>query len=197
MGNIRKAQAATCSNGKGETHLIRTAGGVEYELTYKRVKNLNLRVGEDGSVRVSATRRVPLRQIDAFVQAHAGWIKRARERVRLHTQQMRSSAAYTDEECLAAFCAVSDRIYPLFSSVLPQKPEIRVRRMKTRWGVCNPGRCRITLNTQLMDQPAEAVEYVVLHEYVHFLHPNHQRGFHDMMARLMPDYKARRKLLSV
>ena len=71
MGNIRKAQAATCSNGKGETHLIRTAGGVEYELTYKRVKNLNLRVGEDGSVRVSAARRVPLRQIDAFVQAHA------------------------------------------------------------------------------------------------------------------------------
>ena len=57
--------------------MIRTAGGVEYELTYKRVKNLNLRVGEDGSVRVSAARRVPLRQIDAFVQAHAGWIKRA------------------------------------------------------------------------------------------------------------------------
>ncbi|MCI8492845.1 DUF45 domain-containing protein [Anaerotruncus colihominis] len=183
--------------GREMVRLMRTAKGMEYELTYKRVKNLNLRVGEDGSVRVSAARRVPLWQIDAFVQARAGWIEQARERVRLRAQQMYSSAAYTDEECLAVFCAVSDRIYPLFASVLPQKPEIRVRRMKSRWGVCNPARCRITLNTQLMDRPAAAVEYVVLHEYVHFLHPNHQKGFHDMMARLMPDYKMRRKLLSV
>lgn len=177
--------------------MVRTAGGVEYDLTYKRVKNLNLRVGEDGAVRVSAARRVPLRQIDAFVAERAGWIERARERVRLRAQQMRPSVTHTDEECLVTFRAVSDRIYPLFAAALPQKPEICVRWMKSRWGVCNPARCRITLNTQLMDQPDAAVEYVVLHEYVHFLHPNHQKEFHDMMARLMPDYKARRKLLSV
>ena len=46
-----------------------------------------------------------------------------------------------------------------------------------------------------MGKPRAALEYVVLHEYVHFLHPNHQAGFHAEMARLMPDYLARRALL--
>ena len=46
-----------------------------------------------------------------------------------------------------------------------------------------------------MEKPLPAQEYVVLHEYVHFLHPNHGPAFHAEMARLMPDDKARRRLL--
>ena len=47
----------------------RIAGGVEYELTRRRVRNLNIRVRTDGSVAVSAPRRVPLSSVDAFVAA--------------------------------------------------------------------------------------------------------------------------------
>ena len=55
----------------------RVAGGVEYELTRRRVRNLNIRVRTDGSVAVSAPRRVPLSSVDAFVAAHAGWVAAA------------------------------------------------------------------------------------------------------------------------
>ncbi len=55
----------------------RIAGGVEYELTRRRVRNLNIRVRTDGSVAVSAPRRVPLSSVDAFVAAHAGWVAAA------------------------------------------------------------------------------------------------------------------------
>ena len=59
----------------------RTAGGVCYTLIRKAVKNLNLRVRPDGSVAVSAPKRVPAVAVDAFVLRHAELIAGARERL--------------------------------------------------------------------------------------------------------------------
>ena len=59
----------------------RTAGGICYTLTRKAVKNLSLRVRSDGSVAVSAPKRVPAVAVDAFVLRHAGLIAGARERL--------------------------------------------------------------------------------------------------------------------
>lgn len=56
-------------------------GPVFYELTWKAVKNLNLRVRPDGSVAVSAPTGTSLARIDAFVAARAGWILQARRRI--------------------------------------------------------------------------------------------------------------------
>lgn len=137
--------------------MTRTAGGVEYELTRKAVKNLNLRVRADGTVHVSAPRRTPLSEVDGFVAGRAAWIARARERLAAHAGEAEAAReAYTDAECLEAFTEVSDRIYPLFARLLPEKPELRVRWMKSRWGVCCPAKNRITLNKQLMGKPRAA-----------------------------------------
>ncbi len=173
--------------------MTRITEGITYELTYKKVKNLNLRVAADGSVRVSASRRVSVEEIDRFVASRILWINRIRERLALRETVL--PAAYTDAECMEAFTRVSDRIYPLFSDRIGSKPQIRVRWMKSRWGVCHIRGRYITLNKQLMGKPPEALEYVVMHEYVHFLHPDHQAGFHAEMARLMPDYRERRAML--
>ena len=51
---------------------------IEYELTVKAVKNINLRVKRDGSVQVSASRRTPVSQVDAFVIEQVPFITRAR-----------------------------------------------------------------------------------------------------------------------
>ena len=174
----------------------RSVGTITYELTYKRVKNLNLRVTGEGEVRVSAPKRAPAGEIDRFVASRAAWIEAARARIAVRKAQAQvADTEYTDAQCLAAFNAVSDEIYPLFADILPGKPKIQVRQMKTRWGVCHVAKNCITLNKQLIAKPKAALEYVVLHEYVHFLHPDHQKGFHETMAKLMPDYKARRALL--
>ena len=52
-------------------------GPVTYQLERKAVKNLNLRVRRDGSVYLSAGRRVPVAQLDAFVVQKAGFVHRA------------------------------------------------------------------------------------------------------------------------
>ena len=181
---------------KPPTHeMVQTPlGTVEYTLTRKKVRNLNLRVRADGTVVVSAPLRMPLAQVETFLTEKSGWI--ARNRQMALQREPEAPCPYTKEECLALFAPISEAIYPLFADLLKgQPPVLKVRDMKTRWGTCNLRTCTITLNMRLAQKPRALQEYVILHEYVHFLHPHHQPPFHAEMSRLMPDYKIRRKML--
>lgn len=175
---------------------LRRAGGVEYTLTRKRVKNLNLRLAPDGSVRASAPLRASGAAVDAFVAAHAGWVQKALARQQAAEAARAALPTPTAAECLPLFEAVSERVFPRFEKVLGgKKPVLKVRDMRTRWGSCHPAKRQITLAARLALQPPEAVEYVVVHEYCHFVHPDHQAGFWALVESLLPDYKARRALL--
>ncbi len=174
----------------------RAAGGVEYTLERKRVKNINLRVRGDGSVAVSAPARAALAQIDAFVAARAAWIAAARVRALAGAAERARPCAVSPQEALALFTRVSDAVFPAFAGVLGgEKPVIRVRDMKTRWGVCTPAKRQIVFAQRLAEKPLAAVEYVVLHEYAHFVHADHSPAFWAVVAAYMPDYKRRRELL--
>ena len=70
-------------------------------------------------------------------------------------------------------------------------PALRFRRMVSRFGSCNCTGGIITLNTYLLYAEPRAVEYVILHELVHMLHPNHSARFYAAVSRCMPDYQAR------
>lgn len=175
---------------------LRRAGGVEYTLTRKRVKNLNLRLAPDGSVRASAPLRASGAAVDAFVAAHAGWVQKALARQQAAEAAWAALPTPTAAECLPLFEAVSERVFPRFEKVLGgKKPVLKVRDMRTRWGSCHPAKRQITLAARLALQPPQAIEYVVVHEYCHFVHPDHQAGFWALVESLLPDYKARRALL--
>lgn len=174
----------------------RTAGGVQYEFVRKRVKNINLRVRADGSVAVSAPAYLPAAQADAFVAGRAQWIEQARRRALARAEREQRPCAFTPQQALALFTQISDEIFPLFAGVLGgRRPTLKVRRMKTRWGVCVPAKRQITFSLRLAEQPRAAIEYVVLHEYAHFVRADHSPAFWAVVERLMPDYKARRSLL--
>lgn len=96
---------------------------------------------------------------------------------------------------VSVFDRVCRETYPLFQSYGVQYPEIKIRTMKSMWGSCRPERGIITLNSRLIETPMECIEYVVLHEFAHFIHPNHSADFYDLVARYMPDWKARKKAL--
>ena len=179
---------------KQETQL-RTAGGIQYELTRKRVKNLNIRVREDGTVAVSVPLRTSAEAADRFVAERAQWVQQARERAMRRAAQ--EARPLPDKEtALAYFTAMSDAVYPAFAEVLGgQKPTIKVRSMVSRWGVCAMAKRQITFALQLYNMPPAAQIYVVVHEYCHFLQPNHGRAFWAEVEKLLPDWKARRELL--
>lgn len=73
--------------------------------------------------------------------------------------------------------------------------EVRLKRMKSRWGSCNTITGAVTFNTMLAKFPPEALEFVVVHELVHFLESNHGPRFKAHMGALLPDWPARRQLL--
>ncbi len=168
-------------------------GELHYEFERKRVKNLNVRIRRDGTVYVSAPLRMREKDIESFLQSKASWLFEKQQETQSSLDK--SDCIYTKEQCMACFSAVSDRVYPLFAHCLHEKPTLVVRDMKSRWGSCHVHKNKITLNMRLAEKPQDVIDYVVLHEYVHFLHPNHGPGFHAEMARLMPDYRQRRKKL--
>jgi len=71
-----------------------------------------------------------------------------------------------------------------------------IRRMKTKWGSCTPGRSTIRLNTELAKKPPECLEYIVVHELAHLLEPTHNARFVAIMDRVMPQWAFRRKQLN-
>jgi predicted metal-dependent hydrolase len=72
---------------------------------------------------------------------------------------------------------------------------IRIRKMKTRWGSCNPSKSFINLNTDLIQAPKIAIEYVIFHELSHLIYPDHSKDFYHYLSVHMPDWQRRKKIL--
>ena len=73
---------------------------------------------------------------------------------------------------------------------------VSVRRMKTKWGSCNPTAKTILLNTDLAKKPRECLEYIVVHELVHLLEPTHNERFIKMIDQHMPKWQSHSQLLN-
>lgn len=110
------------------------------------------------------------------------------ERERLLKALLRKTAEERVRECCR-------RIYPRFQAMGVKEAEITFRAMKRSWGNCRPTEGRLCFNTALARVPEECVEYVVCHEFCHFIHPDHSPRFHAMMDLLMPEWRERKKTL--
>lgn len=182
-----------------ETTANRTAGGVAYTLTRRRVRNINLRVRADGSVAVSAAPRVPAAAVDAFVAARADWVRAAQKKAAARRSAEAAVPLPTKAEALAHMQALCRAYYPQFAHCCPggRLPKIAVRDMKTRWGSCSLRTGTLAFSLRLCTMPLPAQEYVVVHEYCHFLHPDHSPAFWAAVEAVLPDYRQRKKLLTL
>lgn len=93
------------------------------------------------------------------------------------------------------FAESLERMYPIVEKYCITKPEIHIRTMKARWGSCTPDNNSVLLNSELIKAPKLCIDYVVLHELIHFKYRNHDSDFYDFMTSLMPDWKQRKEIL--
>lgn len=84
--------------------------------------------------------------------------------------------------------------YNNFNQKIPY-PTLKIRKMTSRWGVCHHGKQTVTLNTELIKYPSQVIDYVIIHELCHFIHPHHQKPFWELVAVYVPDYKKIRQQL--
>ncbi|MBQ7236507.1 MAG: M48 family metallopeptidase [Clostridia bacterium] len=96
------------------------------------------------------------------------------------------------EEAVLKIC---EKVYPLFKKYCDDFPMIKFRKMTSRWGSCNFVRKILTFNYALINAPIECVEYVVYHEFTHFIQPNHSKKFYLALSNFLPEYKERKKKL--
>ena len=231
--------------------IIVKEGTIQFELYYKKIKNLNLRVRRDGSVMVSAPIGLSQKHIDHFVASRAELILATRnqmivEQLKEHQERLPELNHLDQIQLLGSQKTIilckgkkrveeqKDRIIIFLPNIndveIRQKtflkwrkeqeelwlsriflsvydhyfyetleqmplPKLVLREMKSRWGSCRPFQGVITLNRKLIEYPVEAIEYVVLHEFVHYLEMNHSSRFYEQVELRMPDYKKRKSLL--
>lgn len=77
-------------------------------------------------------------------------------------------------------------------AVSPKK--ITIRDPKTRWGSCSTAG-NIMYNWRIIFAPPEVVNYVVVHELCHLIHPNHSAKYWSCVASFLPDYLSCRNWL--
>lgn len=74
-----------------------------------------------------------------------------------------------------------------------KSPILKIRNMKTRWGVYNRANHTITLNSKLIEFDVEKIDYVIIHELSHIKHFNHSKAFWDLVGKYCKNYKQIRK----
>jgi predicted metal-dependent hydrolase len=71
-----------------------------------------------------------------------------------------------------------------------------VRKMKTKWGSCNPKARRIWFNLELAKKPPECLEYIAVHEMVHLIERHHDDHFRALMNEFLPQWRTSRDELN-
>ena len=84
--------------------------------------------------------------------------------------------------------------YDIFSENIPF-PKLTIRKMTSRWGVCNTKLNRVTLNLELIKKDISCLDYVIMHELSHFIYHDHSKKFWSLVEENFKDYKKVRKLM--
>lgn len=208
-----------------------------YELTRKRVKNINFRPKEDGVVYVSASSRVTVAEIERHLKDSADFffgafekLKQRAEKSDINTscvtylgkeypvrviENARETAVLDESECRVFTRLGDDREYVLGliqkavarrftelcrelnaeviaefaqNGLTPPPTRITIKDMKSRWGSCSYTRGHISINVRLAAYPRETVKAVFWHEYAHYWHHDHSKGFYAFLEQHYPEY---------
>lgn len=220
---------------------------IKYTLEIKKVKNINLRIKENGKIFVSANENVPANFVDNFVLRQADFILKALHKfnqiekckhtnkqyisgetfyilgknIRLKIIESNEEKIFNDTIFLylytknpldfnkkkkmidsyikniaySTFLDITKELHLKFIKYKINIPLIEVRNMKKRWGSCLPYKNKININILLIQAPKNCIEYVILHELCHFVHPNHSKDFYNFLTVMMPDWRERKALL--
>lgn len=101
---------------------------------------------------------------------------------------------WMQNQCKKTITPMCERVYQVFRGRM-NYPVIRFHSMRSQWGNCQPKRGILTFNFALSGVPLACVEYVVFHEWAHFLHPDHSPAFYERLSQWMPDWKVRKEAL--
>ena len=72
--------------------------------------------------------------------------------------------------------------------------QVRFKNQASCWGSCSSAG-NLNFNYQLVHYPPEVIDYVLIHELSHLVHPDHSRAFWALVAKFDGDYQKHRRML--
>ena len=171
-----------------------TIDGISVVVTRRRAKHIRAIVKPDGTVALTVPFwRATLAQSAAFLASQWEWVLATRRRVLAHPPPPARAISPADAALLAT---TAGELHDAWSQRLGEGGvQWKLRRMKTRWGVCNWAKRRITYSLMLAGLPRDLIEYIVVHELTHLKVHGHGPAFHALMDERLPDWRERRKRL--
>lgn len=94
------------------------------------------------------------------------------------------------------FSKIFEDSWKNFDKGVYPKPELKIQKMAKRWGSLS-GKLHITLNLDLIRAPKECIEYVIIHELCHLIHPHHGSDFYKTLENKMPNWAKRKHKLEM
>lgn len=217
---------------------------VPYRITWKKIKNINLRVKSGGQVELSVPINVTQAEAERFLLQKSSWVLRSLKKyaslaetipplengaflylgqpLMLHITPGPAGRILLEKDALtvetpepenkdAAQRVTQQWLEEQSRVILAQALEearrllwqyslppytMKLRKMKSRWGSCQPATGIITLNSRLICVPYSCIVAVAAHELTHLLHPNHSPSFYAVLNSIMPLYPKHRQTLS-
>lgn len=174
------------------------AGDLVFTLSRSVRKSVGLTIRKDGSVHVRAPFWLPVQEVIRMVSGKSSWV-RSKQQAMKNQQVIPAPGPELNrikKQALLKFRMIAspwEEHFRVRYGVAPKK--WTVREMNTRWGSCSTATGRITLNLRLYYKPDACIEYIVVHELCHLIHPNHGKDFYTLLERELPDWKTSRKQL--
>jgi len=169
--------------------------GIPVTVVRRRAKRIIIRVKPDGEVVVTVPHwRATLAQGAAFLSSKWEWVLRTRERSLAHP--VPTVREPTPAE-VSALVSLIGELHALWCTRLGEADvEWKLRRMKSRWGVCNYVKRQVTYTRLLAGKNREEVVYVVVHELTHLKAHGHGPEFQSLMDARLPGWRVLRRHLN-
>lgn len=171
---------------------------MELEIRRSNRKTMTIEVTKEAKVLVRAPYRMPLSEIQRFVNEKLDWIEKHIQKMREKQREVSEMERLTTEQIreLAelAIKVIPQRVAYYAKIIGVTYGRITIRNQKTRWGSCS-GKGNLNFNCLLMLTPPEVLDYVVVHELCHRKEMNHSKQFWNEVEKVLLDYRERRKWL--
>jgi predicted metal-dependent hydrolase len=117
----------------------------------------------------------------------AEWVDRMLERLDAREQRTR----LTDAELTARAARLAERFLAEYPDAARPASVRWVSNQNGRWGSCTPTDRTIRISHRVQEMPEWVCDYVLLHELVHLVVPNHSPDFWRLVARYARAERAR------
>lgn len=82
-----------------------------------------------------------------------------------------------------------------YQDIIPKDTILVFKKFKSKWGSCNYKKNIIIINKVLVSVPEKLLQFVLIHEFIHFLYPNHGKKFKLKLSSIISNYQVLEKEL--